>query len=72
VLRREGRTALVTVMGGETCWSGSSRARSTCRCVHTKRRPAAVCRKRISLRVPPGVDDGSRLRVRGEGDAGKK
>lgn len=26
--------------------------------------------KRISVRVPPGVDDGSRLRVRGEGDAG--
>lgn len=28
--------------------------------------------KRISLRVPPGVDEGSRLRVRGEGDAGRK
>ncbi|KAG7674737.1 hypothetical protein KSW81_006163 [Nannochloris sp. 'desiccata'] len=28
--------------------------------------------KRISLRVPPGVDEGSRLRVRGEGDSGKK
>lgn len=28
--------------------------------------------KKISLRVPPGVDDGSRLRVRGEGDSGKK
>lgn len=28
--------------------------------------------KRISLRVPPGVDDGSRLRVRGEGDSGRK
>jgi molecular chaperone DnaJ len=28
--------------------------------------------KKISLRVPPGVDEGSRLRVRGEGDAGKK
>lgn len=33
-----------------------------------------VCRgsKRISLRVPPGVDEGSRLRVRGEGDAGRR
>jgi hypothetical protein len=28
--------------------------------------------KRISLRVPPGVDSGSRLRVRSEGNAGKK
>ena len=28
--------------------------------------------KRISLRVPPGVDEGSRLRVRGEGDSGRK
>ncbi|KAI3434453.1 hypothetical protein D9Q98_002530 [Chlorella vulgaris] len=28
--------------------------------------------KRISLRVPPGVDEGSRLRVRGEGDSGKR
>lgn len=28
--------------------------------------------KRISLRVPPGVDEGSRLRVRGEGNAGRK
>ena len=28
--------------------------------------------KKISLRVPPGVDEGSRLRVRGEGDAGRK
>lgn len=28
--------------------------------------------KRISLRVPAGVDEGSRLRVRGEGDAGKR
>lgn len=28
--------------------------------------------KRISLRVPPGVDEGSRLRVRGEGDAGQR
>ncbi|KAK9821578.1 hypothetical protein WJX81_006848 [Elliptochloris bilobata] len=28
--------------------------------------------KRISLRVPPGVDDGSRLRVRGEGNAGRR
>ncbi|KAL6767292.1 hypothetical protein ACKKBG_A39390 [Auxenochlorella protothecoides x Auxenochlorella symbiontica] len=29
-------------------------------------------KKRISLRVPPGIDSGSRLRVRGEGDAGKR
>lgn len=29
-------------------------------------------KKRISLRVPPGIDLGSRLRVRGEGDAGKR
>lgn len=28
--------------------------------------------KRISLRVPAGVDSGSRLRVRGEGNAGKR
>lgn len=28
--------------------------------------------KRISLRVPAGVDDGSRLRVKGEGDVGKR
>lgn len=28
--------------------------------------------KRISLRVPQGVDEGSRLRVRGEGDAGRR
>lgn len=28
--------------------------------------------KRISLRVPAGVDTGSRLRVRGEGNAGKR
>ncbi|XP_043722180.1 chaperone protein dnaJ A7A, chloroplastic-like [Telopea speciosissima] len=28
--------------------------------------------KRISLKVPPGVDSGSRLRVRSEGDAGKR
>lgn len=28
--------------------------------------------KRISLKVPAGVDSGSRLRVRGEGDAGKR
>jgi len=28
--------------------------------------------KRISLRVPPGVDGGSRLRVRGEGNAGRR
>jgi molecular chaperone DnaJ len=28
--------------------------------------------KRISLKVPAGVDDGSRLRVRGEGDAGRR
>ena len=28
--------------------------------------------KKISLRVPPGVDTGSRLRVRGEGNAGRK
>lgn len=28
--------------------------------------------KRISLRVPPGVDTGSRLRVRGEGSAGRR
>lgn len=26
--------------------------------------------KKISLRVPPGVDNGSRLRVKGEGNAG--
>ncbi len=29
-------------------------------------------RKKISLRVPAGVDNGSRLRVRGEGNAGRK
>lgn len=29
-------------------------------------------RKKISLRVPPGVDNGSRLRVRGEGNAGRR
>ena len=28
--------------------------------------------KRISLRVPPGVDSGSRLRVRSEGNAGRR
>lgn len=28
--------------------------------------------KKISLRVPPGVDSGSRLRVRGEGNAGRR
>ncbi|XP_043719483.1 chaperone protein dnaJ A6, chloroplastic-like isoform X1 [Telopea speciosissima] len=28
--------------------------------------------KRISLKVPPGVDSGSRLRVRSEGDAGRR
>ncbi|KAJ8765605.1 hypothetical protein K2173_014727 [Erythroxylum novogranatense] len=28
--------------------------------------------KRISLKVPPGVDSGSRLRVRSEGNAGRK
>lgn len=28
--------------------------------------------KRISLKVPAGVDSGSRLRVRGEGNVGKK
>ena len=28
--------------------------------------------KRISLKVPPGVDSGSRLRVRNEGDAGRR
>jgi molecular chaperone DnaJ len=28
--------------------------------------------KRISLRVPAGVDSGSRLRVRGEGNAGRR
>ena len=28
--------------------------------------------KRISLRVPPGVDAGSRLRVRSEGNAGRR
>jgi len=28
--------------------------------------------KRISLRLPPGVDSGSRLRVRGEGNAGRR
>lgn len=28
--------------------------------------------KRISLRIPPGVDTGSRLRVKGEGDAGRR
>ena len=28
--------------------------------------------KKINLRVPPGVDDGSRLRVRGEGNSGRK
>ncbi len=28
--------------------------------------------KRISLRVPAGVDDGSRLRVRGEGNSGRR
>lgn len=29
-------------------------------------------RKKISLRVPAGIDTGARLRVRGEGDAGKR
>ena len=28
--------------------------------------------KKISLNVPPGVDNGSRLRVRGEGSSGRK
>lgn len=28
--------------------------------------------KKINLRVPAGVDEGSRLRVRGEGNSGKK
>ena len=28
--------------------------------------------KKINLRVPAGVDEGSRLRVRGEGNCGKK
>lgn len=28
--------------------------------------------KRISLRVPAGVDTGSRLRVRGEGNSGRR
>lgn len=28
--------------------------------------------KKINLNVPPGVDNGSRLRVRGEGSAGRK
>ncbi|GFH31043.1 uncharacterized protein HaLaN_29999, partial [Haematococcus lacustris] len=28
--------------------------------------------KRISLKVPPGVDSGSRLRVRGEGNSGRR
>lgn len=28
--------------------------------------------KRISLKVPPGVDSGSRLRVRSEGNAGRR
>ena len=28
--------------------------------------------KPINLKVPPGVDEGSRLRVRGEGNTGRK
>ena len=28
--------------------------------------------KKINLNVPPGVDNGSRLRVRGEGSSGRK
>jgi molecular chaperone DnaJ len=28
--------------------------------------------KKINLRIPAGVDDGSRLRVRGEGNAGRR
>merc|ERR1712066_1211588 len=28
--------------------------------------------KQITISIPPGVDDGNRLRVRGEGDAGPK
>lgn len=42
--------------------------------------PCKVChgegrvpkKKKVSLSIPPGVDDGSRLRLRGEGEAGPK
>lgn len=52
----------------------------TCGGTGQKYQPCSACggdgrvrrTKRISLRVPPGVDSGSRLRVRGEGNAGRR
>lgn len=52
----------------------------TCHGTGQESTPCSTCagdgrvrtRKKISLRVPAGIDTGARLRVRGEGDAGKR
>jgi molecular chaperone DnaJ len=41
-------------------------------CTSCKGRGKVRKKKNISIKIPPGVDDGMRLRVEGEGEAGEK
>lgn len=68
--------------GTITRTEGFFRLNTTCsHCRGTGREPGEPCQacggrglateeKRVTLRIPAGVDDGTRLRLRGEGDAG--
>jgi molecular chaperone DnaJ len=68
--------------GTITRLEGFFRINTTCpQCQGTGREPGEPCQdcagqgwvrtqKRVSLKIPAGVDDGTRLRLRGEGDAG--
>jgi len=66
------RTPLGTFNQVATCpdCEGSGEVSTPCETCRGDGRKRAS--KKISLRVPPGVDTGSRLRVRGEGNAGRR
>lgn len=66
------RTPLGIFQQVSTCPACSGSGETTTPCPTCKGDGRIRGSKRISLRVPPGVDEGSRLRVRGEGDAGRR
>lgn len=66
------RTPLGIFQQVSTCPACGGAGETTTPCSTCKGDGRVRGSKRISLRVPPGVDEGSRLRVRGEGDAGKR
>lgn len=68
----EVRTPIGMFQQVSTCNVCGGQGETSTPCVKCSGDGRVRVRKKISLRVPPGVDNGSRLRVRGEGNAGRK